>query len=260
MFSSDQKLTSNMLHCLLALLFPLVVNSHPVGRSLLPLDCEDIYQNGSVHNGVYTIYPTTADKPVEVYCDMGCTEDENHEDGQWTVIQRRMDGTVNFYRPWNHYKRGFGNKNGEYWLGLENIFRLTWIGKYELRVDMEDWERGSVYAHYSAFSIDSEDEGYTLRLSGYVDGGAGNSLQRVNGKKFSTYDKDQDTINYSNCAETYHGGFWYDYCHLANPNGLYKGKGRVAGYTGIIWYHWKASEYSLKSITMKIKRVSLSVE
>lgn len=33
------------------------------------------------------------------------------------VIQRRMDGTVNFYRPWDQYKMGFGDAAGEYWLG-----------------------------------------------------------------------------------------------------------------------------------------------
>ena len=33
------------------------------------------------------------------------------------VIMRRMDGTVNFDRPYSHYEEGFGNKNGEYWLG-----------------------------------------------------------------------------------------------------------------------------------------------
>lgn len=28
-----------------------------------------------------------------------------------------MDGTESFFRPWKHYKDGFGNVAGEYWLG-----------------------------------------------------------------------------------------------------------------------------------------------
>ncbi|KAL2086386.1 hypothetical protein ACEWY4_017445 [Coilia grayii] len=247
-----------MRYCLLTLLLPLVVKCNPVVRKTLPYDCEDLYQNGSNHSGVYTIYPATADKPVSVYCDMGCTEDGNqdyHKGGQWTVILKRVDGTVNFYRPWDAYKKGFGNADGEYWLGLEAIFRLTWGVKYELRVDMEDFEGGSAYAQYPSFSIDSEDDGYKLHLSGYVDGGAGDSLSYVNGYKFSTYDKDQDGSS-SNCADTYHGGFWFYSCHYTNPTGLYKGKGQATP-DQMSWYHWKSRYYSLKSIMMKIKRVTL---
>lgn len=33
------------------------------------------------------------------------------------VFQRRMDGAESFFRPWKHYKGGFGNVAGEYWLG-----------------------------------------------------------------------------------------------------------------------------------------------
>ncbi|XP_061086528.1 microfibril-associated glycoprotein 4-like [Conger conger] len=243
---------------LLHVLLPVTALSVPVVHKILPLNCEDIYRNGSTHSGVYAIYPGGDTKPVQVYCDMGCEDDNEVDRGMWTVIQRRMDGTVNFYRPWNQYKTGFGDPAGEYWLGLENIFLLTWTKKYELRVDMEDFERGRVHAQYSSFSIDPESEGYKLHISTYIDGGAGDSLAYHNEKKFSTFDKDQDAWS-SNCALTHHGGFWFDRCLHANPNGLYTWGQRVRSVAnvGVLWQTWKGTLYSMKSISMKIRSLSL---
>ena len=34
------------------------------------------------------------------------------------MIQRRMDGSVNFYRGWAEYKTGFGDMNTEFWIGI----------------------------------------------------------------------------------------------------------------------------------------------
>ena len=41
-----------------------------------------------------------------------------------------------------------------------------------------------------------------------------------NHMKFSTKDKDADNFR-TNCAQVYHGGFWYNGCWSANLNGVY---------------------------------------
>ncbi|XP_044193606.1 microfibril-associated glycoprotein 4-like isoform X2 [Thunnus albacares] len=175
--------------------------------------------------------------------------------GRWTVFQRRMDGSVNFYRPWDHYKEGFGIAAGEYWLGLESLFHLTLRKKYELLVDMEDFSGNKASARYSSFSIDPESDGYTLHVSGFTDGGAGDSLSYHNGQKFTTFDKDQDSSS-SNCAKLRLGAFWYSDCHNANPNGVYRwGADDTVTYVGVEWYQWKGHDYSLKTISMKIRPV-----
>ncbi|XP_030641457.1 microfibril-associated glycoprotein 4-like [Chanos chanos] len=176
------------------------------------------------------------------------------------VIQRRMDGTVNFYRPWDQYKKGFGNPDGEFWLGLENIHQLTRGKKFELRVDMEDFDGKTAHAQYSSFSVGSERDGYRLHVSGYIKakaGDAGDSLTFHNGQKFSTFDRDQDKQSKQNCARRYLGAFWYKHCHAANPNGVYLwGKHTTHYAIGINWYHWKGFYYSLKKISMKIRPVA----
>ncbi|XP_029580545.1 microfibril-associated glycoprotein 4 [Salmo trutta] len=235
-----------MAHMLAVLLLAVVaVHSAPRCDINLDADCNEVY-NISQASGVYPIYPFLT--PVQVYCDM------NTDGGKWTVIQRRIDGSLNFYRPWNQYKVGFGNPEGEYWLGLENIHLLTKRRKYELRVDMEDFEGNSVFAMYSSFYLDSEADGYKLHVTGFTNGGAGDSLAYHSGSMFSTFDKDQDTWS-DNCAATYYGAFWYGSCHHANINGEYLWGTTKHFATSVNWNHWKGYHYSLKAVSMKIRPV-----
>ncbi|XP_042370644.1 uncharacterized protein LOC121964505 [Plectropomus leopardus] len=133
----------------------------------LPADCNDIHRHdNSRPSGVYTIYPIGATSAVQVFCDM------DSQGGRWTVFQRRIDGSLNFYRPWSQYRTGFGNAAGEYWLGLEVLHHLT-IRANELLVQMEDFDGKEAFARYSSFSVGAESDGYRLNVSGFIDGGAG---------------------------------------------------------------------------------------
>ncbi|KAK2891377.1 hypothetical protein Q8A67_014020 [Cirrhinus molitorella] len=214
-------------------------------------DCSDIYASGYRTSGVYTI--STIDGPVQVYCEMA--SGGLNEQGYWTVILRRTDDEVNFFRAWRSYKWGFGNKEGDYWLGLEFLHQLTRRHQYRLRVDLEDFQGRKAYAVYRFFSVGSEADGYKLQVSGFVNGGAGDSLSYHNGMKFSTFDKDQD-LSDQNCAlKYYQGGFWYNSCYKTNPTGHYlQEKDNTVINIGATWYFWKNSWHSLKSITMKIRR------
>ena len=53
------------------------------------------------------------------------------------VVQRRVDGCLNFYRDWAEYKAGFGDPAGEFWLGNDKLHELTKDGDYRLRIELE---------------------------------------------------------------------------------------------------------------------------
>ena len=97
---------------------------------------------------------------VSVYCE--CTLD-----GMWTVIQKRSDGSIDFYRNWMDYKDGFGDVSGEYWLGNDVIHQLTSRANYTLRVVLTDWDNVTKYAIYSTFTVADEADGYRLSIGGY---------------------------------------------------------------------------------------------
>ena len=208
-------------------------------------NCKDALTQGHTTSGVYHIQPDN--QPVfQAYCDM------TTNGGGWTVFQRRMDGSVDFYRYWTDYQRGFGNLSGEFWLGLDKIHRLTSTGT-ELRVDLRDFESNSAYAQYSSFSVGDSASKYNLSVSGYS-GTAGDSLDFQNGYQFSTRDQDNDADSDGSCSELYKGGWWYSVCHESNLNGLYHGGSHSSYADGVNWYTWKGHYYSLKFTEMKVRQ------
>ena len=169
------------------------------------------------------------------------------------MFQRRMDGSVDFYRNWTDYQQGFGNLTGEFWLGLDKIHHLT-STLTQLRVDMRDFERNSAYAKYTTFSVGDSASKYVLTVSGYS-GTAGDSLgPHSNGSPFSTRDQDNDAYGGS-CAQSFKGGWWYLNCHHSNLNGLYHGGSHSSFADGVNWKSWKGYYYSLKFTEMKLRQI-----
>nr|XP_049613692.1 fibrinogen C domain-containing protein 1-B-like isoform X12 [Syngnathus scovelli] len=216
-------------------------------QGLMPRDCSDIKAAGK-STGVYLLF--SGSNSFKAYCNMW------QDGGGWTVIQRRRDDTVDFFRGWDDYREGFGDLTGGHWLGLRNIYALTFSGPYQLRIDFTTSDGRKYYARYDEFWVgwslrDPEKDGYQLYVSGYS-GDAGDRLSGHSGMKFSTKDRDQDTTA-ANCANLWKGAWWYEQCYWSSLNGLYKESGTCDG-TNAIWrYLGGPEEPCLRFVEMKIR-------
>ena len=231
--------------------YQLLVNITNVLQTRLPLpqDCSP-----ALSTGQNRILPSNAAfGSFNVYCDMDTGL------GGWILFQRRFDGSVDFDRNWVEYEDGFGTLEGEFWLGLKKLYILTSHNKWELRVDLEDFEGNHAYALYNNFKISDSSSLYRVNLGSYS-GTAGNSMTDfegdLNGMTFTTKDQDHDKWSSGNCGVDHHSGWWHRRCTFANLNGLYLGQ-NGDNLTGIVWYGLKQWQ-SLKKSEMKIRPVESS--
>ncbi|XP_068222644.1 fibroleukin-like isoform X2 [Palaemon carinicauda] len=214
----------------------------------IPRDCKHVFDLGLMADGVYRIQPPGLSSR-EVFCD------HHTAGGGWTVMvaRRKMTRHILFNRTWHDYEVGFGDPDKEYWIGLKALHALTDGRPHQLRADMEDWEGNTAWASYSFFSVAGPEDKYRVKVTGYT-GTAGDSLRHSNMQMFSTLDRDNDQENWGSCTKGRGGGgWWWGRCACAQPTGQYR-RGRYQGpETGITWWHWKDSNYSLKSLVIKIR-------
>ncbi|XP_045184463.2 fibrinogen-like protein 1 [Mercenaria mercenaria] len=225
--------------------------------------CHEAISNTRKQNGTFNIRIGPAGTVASVFCELVNGD-------SWLVIQRRQDGAVNFNRNWQEYKDGFGDLNGDFWLGNEIIHQITSSMVYTLRIDMGDWGGNYKYAEYEHFDVGSEGSLYKLSVGSYK-GTAGDSFHyhdsqmlRHNSMPFSTPDRDHDH-SFMNCAEKLKSGWWFNSCYSSNLNGKflpYPYGSRMLGEsfgdptlegTGIEWYPYRHRQYSMKKVEMKIK-------
>ncbi|KYB28957.1 Protein scabrous-like Protein [Tribolium castaneum] len=214
-----------------------------------PANCREVEKMGHNVSGVYRIQPELASSPFLVLCDL------ESKGGGWTYVQNRYIGLQDFYQNWDNYKIGFGNLGGEFWLGLDHLYQLTGSEVNELLVELEDLDKTRVFAHYAAFSLGSEAEGYSLKVLGGYSGDAGDSLSYHAGSKFSTKDLDQDEWLEGSCAQAHRGAWWYRSCDKSNLNGKYL-KGEVPDgflYQGMYWEGFHGANYSLGKARMMVR-------
>ncbi|KAL5008893.1 hypothetical protein ScPMuIL_014474 [Solemya velum] len=195
-------------------------------------DCFSQYYYELPH-GIYLI--DTTHMLLNVYCEYGLT-----------VIQRRTTGTVNFDRPWDDYKNGFGALDGEMWLGNEIIYNLTRDSLRQLVIDIVEEDGTKHRISYSTFDISDEFNNYTLTMSGFQSSTALDDFSVQYGSQFSTSDRDND-VAAADCAAVSGGGWWYNGdCNPVDLNGTpYPG--------GIQWF-------TITSVPSKIVHTSIYLQ
>ena len=178
------------------------------------------------------------------------------DSGGWIIIQRRItNGTVNFTRNWVDYVNGFGDLDGEFWIGLNNIYQLTNQQEVELQISVwnDSTSETDITWNYQSFRIYGPDNRYRLIVGGGTGDGSRDAFGYHSGQYFSTYDNDND-VSSGNCGYLDQAGWWYRACSYANLNGRHEMSGLPGIETRIeqrlIWNSYNSHTVYTNSVMM----------
>ena len=178
------------------------------------------------------------------------------------TIQRRVSDSVDFDRGWDDYVTGFGEEDGNYWIGLEEIHQLTTMHDVDLNMNIETYEGEPFTVKLERFSVGNVASNYQMHFWGYSQ--SSDRIKhdifpdRYNGTMFTTRDRDNDSRS-RNCASAlYRGGWWYSRCTNINPNGNYEGDVTHPTFTGIVVKFIDTTSY-FPSHTKAVKSVEMII-
>ncbi|XP_005093742.1 ryncolin-1-like [Aplysia californica] len=200
-----------------------------------PKDCESV-STARGNQDLYKVVTWTNGKRVPC--------EGTIDGGRWTIIQRRVNGRVDFERSWADYRMGFGDPHGDYWLGLDDMADLTRRSDQELRIDF--LYKGQNYTFkYFPFRVAPVQDNFRLDLGSHRDD---SFYSFHNGAVFST----NDNSNIPNlCTSYYHGGWWYVDCLKVYLNGVW----HETTYAKMLpWYPVTDYYDSVEFVSMKIRR------
>lgn len=170
----------------------------------LPESCFELYSNGQLNNGIYTIDLLYG--PNQVYCDM--------KNKGWILIAKRINTTPRRYfaRKWQEYKDGFGDLESSFWTSLDILNMLTMSKNYYLRIDFGTLKDPQYFIEFSLFKIHSENENYKIELGNIINRNIDLEIEQMSNIEFSTEDRDNDLMKNANCAQAMSGGWWFTNC------------------------------------------------
>ena len=169
-----------------------------------------------------------------------------------------MDASVSFERSWYEYVAGFGDVDGNFWLGLETIHNLTEAQPMKLQIDVVPFDIPAVSVPYPQFHVGDAASEYLLTITSDTRGHSTlcNSFTLASRHKFTTYDRDNDYETDINYAAYYRAGWWFSSFSKLNLNGVYGRTSRITPHSIHMYYLSDYNYEPIRTVTMKIKAVN----